>query len=203
MATVGRSVIVAAVLLLAVLVPAAQAETGLQIRPLQYQTALRADEGQQGVVDIANPSKDPVAVELAVQAFRRADDGVEFYDDERVTAGVILDESKLKLEGKGAHRVVFEVDPARLPSGDVQAAIVATTADDVAGHEDMVAQRVSVATLLQISNGSAAAPERSDDDHEAMMTRLILGGGALVVVSGLVLAVLLRRRKKLVFAKRP
>lgn len=199
-----RSLLVAVTMCLGVAGAVYAQQSGLQIRPLSYQTTLRADERQQGVVDVANPSNEAVTVSLTVQAYRQTDDGIELYDDPRLASGIILDQDTIQLEGQGAYRVVFEADATRLPSGAVQVAIVATTgADDSNDEQDMVAQRVSVATLLQISNGEAVAtPVYEDSDHEAMMTRLILGGAAGLIVIGLIVSIVLRRRKKLAFTKR-
>jgi hypothetical protein len=126
----------------------------LKITPLEYRTSLAQHEKKKGFVDISNP--DPQAVELAfeVQAFRQIDDqgGIEFYDDEGVTAGILLDLESAELGPREVLRLYFVIDASKLPVGDVYAAVLAhTVPTDATG----TAQAVRVGTILEISNGVA------------------------------------------------
>lgn len=126
----------------------------LRIVPLMYDDAvLGKGEVKKGFVDISNPESTAQTVQLSVKAFRQINDqgGLEFYSNEQVAAGVKLDFSQVKLDANGAMRVYFLLDGAKLPSGDVFAAVLASTVPERAST---AAQSVSVGTLLVIQNGT-------------------------------------------------
>ena len=135
----------------------------LKIAPLLYDDAVLAKgEIKKGYVDISNPSSVKSVVTLQVKAFRQIDDqgGLEFHADERVAAGIKLDLDRVTLDPLGAMRVYFVLDGTKLPSGDVFAAILASTMPD---QSAAAAQLVSVGTLLVIQNGTPSS-------HEAAIT---------------------------------
>ena len=126
----------------------------LKIAPLIYDdVVLGKGEIKKGFVDISNPENARQAVQLSVKAFRQIDNdgGLEFYTDERVAAGIKLDFDKITLDNRGAFRVYFVLNGAKLPEGDVFAAILASTVPD---GQAAAAQSVSVGTLLTIQNGT-------------------------------------------------
>ncbi len=129
----------------------------LKIAPLIYDDViLGKGEVKKGFVDISNPDYTKHTVQLSVKAFRQIDDegGLEFYANEQVAAGIQLDFDKITLENRGAMRVYFVLNGAKLPEGDVFAAIVAQTVPD---GQATAAQSVSVGTLLVIQNGTPAS----------------------------------------------
>lgn len=141
-----------------------QAVESLKIAPLIYDDAvLGKAEVKKGYVDISNPAPHKSVVALRVDAFRQIDDqgGLEFYANEQVAAGVKLDFDRITLEPRSAMRVYFLLDGAKLPEGDVFAAIMASTVPSQSGT---AAQSVSVGTLLVIQNGTPAS-------HQADITR--------------------------------
>lgn len=134
--------------------------SGLSIAPLEYKAQLAAGETKKGFVDIVNPEVRTVEVHLEAQAFRQINDqgGLEFYDSEAVKAGVKLDLEDIELgPGEGA-RVYFLLDGTKLPSGDVFAAILASTGK----VEDAVTvPAVRVGTLVMLENGTPSAHHAS------------------------------------------
>lgn len=126
----------------------------LKITPLSYQAKLAKDEIKKGYVDISNPQYQTVEVALSVQAFRQIDDdgSLEFYADEKVARGVLLDLDEVTLKSREAIRVYFLLDSSKLPSGDVFAAIFASTKPSDGGGTQ---QSVRVGTLLMLTNGEA------------------------------------------------
>lgn len=180
MATVTRLLLIALGLAVLLVVTAAEvgAETGLQVRPLQYESTISTADLQQGVVDVANPSDEPVDVEVMVQGYRQSDSGLEFYDDERLQAAVKLDQQSISLAGQDAYRLVFEVDPQLLPSGEVRAAIMFTT---ISADEGTVAQRVSVGTLLQLNNQLAVNSEGGDTS--SVVRWLVSGAVSAILIA--------------------
>lgn len=129
----------------------------LKIAPLIYDDAtLGKGEVKKGFVDISNPESTKNTVALQVKAFRQIDDegGLEFYASEQVAAGVKLDFDRVTLEPRGAMRVYFVLDGAKLPQGDVFAAVLASTIPDGTAA---AAQSVSVGTLLVIQNGTPSS----------------------------------------------
>ena len=131
------------------------AEDGLKIQPLVYQASLKNNEKKRGVIDISNPSGSNVDVTMDVQAFRQIDNQgtLEFYHSDKLSEGTKLDYSEFKLGPRQALRMVFELDAAKLPSGDVFGAIFVSTKPP----EGAAAVSVRLGTLLIITNGPSAS----------------------------------------------
>lgn len=140
---------------------------GLKIAPLEYRTELKKDEDQKGFIDVSNPSGQTVVVEVSVQAFKQINDdgGLQFYDDERVEAGIVPELDQFKLGPREAIRVYFTIDSAKLPEGDVYAAVFFST--EPAKPRSGVGQQVRVGTLLSIVN-------RTPGDRKAVISKLNL-----------------------------
>ncbi len=150
-----KKLVASIVLVLSVVVcgPSVHAES-LKIAPLIYDdVVLGKGEVKKGFVDISNPEYQKQTVQLQVKAFRQIDDqgSLEFYSNEQVAAGITLDFDKITLDNRGAMRVYFVLNGAKLPQGDVFAAILAST---IPSSRGAAAQSVSVGTLLIIQNGT-------------------------------------------------
>lgn len=132
--------------------PSASA-TSLKISPLRYDTTLSAGEKKKGFVDVTNPSGSDVHVMLTVQAFRQTDNtgSLEFYDDEKIRQGVVLDYTEATLRPRETLHLAFVVDGSKLASGDNFAAVFATSVPARSGAGE---QTVRVGSLLIISNGT-------------------------------------------------
>ena len=129
------------------------AMSSLKIQPLSYETQLQKGERKTGFIDISNPSGQKITVLSSVQAFRQIDDdgNLEFYDSEAVVKGITPDLKSFTLGPREAQRMVFELDGAKLPEGDVFGALFFTTKPDDGGA---VSQAVRVGTLFIIENGT-------------------------------------------------
>lgn len=125
----------------------------LKINPPDYRVTLKSGEKQKGVIDIGNPTGASVKVTTSVQGFRQIDDqgNLEFYDDQKIKEGVLLDFDNFELGPNETMRMYFLVDGAKLPEGDVYAAVFFTTtpSDKSVG----VTQSVRLGNLLSIING--------------------------------------------------
>lgn len=133
--------------------PLPAAADGLSIGPLKYQTTLKPGQTKKGFVDIQNQSASSVEVHLKAQAFKQINDqgGLQFYDSEAVSAGVKLDLDDITIPPRAGAHVYFLLDGTKLPSGDVFAAILASTT----GKEHAVTvPSVQVGTLLLVENGT-------------------------------------------------
>ena len=131
--------------------------TGLKIAPLSYDNVvLKKGEVQKGFVDVSNPGSLPVQVDFSARAFRQIDDdgSLQFFVSEQVSAGVRLDYDSISLGPRQAVRMYFLLDGNKLPSGNVFAAIFATTAPSQQGGSE---QAVQVGTILAIQNGTPAS----------------------------------------------
>ena len=126
----------------------------LRITPLHYNATLVKGESKKGFVDIANPSGSAVKLKLTVQAFRQIDDqgNLEFFDDEQVTKGVLLDYAEAELGPRETLHLAFSIDSSKLPSGEVFAAIFASTQPQQVGGAQ---SSVRVGALLSIVNGAS------------------------------------------------
>lgn len=145
--------------------------TSLQIAPLRYETTLKSGEAKKGYVDISNPSAVATEVRFEVQAFRQVDDegNLEFYDDDAVSAGVLLDLKSIDLSPNETLRLYFLIDGKKLPSGESYAAILART---VPSGTTGSAQAVRVGTILEITNGEPGTHSASISDFSAPLLQI-------------------------------
>ena len=132
--------------------PATSSALGLKVAPLEYKATLKENEKKQGFIDVSNPSSKPVLVGISVQAFKQIDDdgGLQFYDDELISAGIKPDLPSVELGPREAARVFFTIDSKALPEGDVFAAVFFTT--DPKQPQNGVGQLVRVGTILSLVN---------------------------------------------------
>lgn len=132
------------------------AAVSLKISPLRYDTTLGPGEKKKGFVDITNPTGDTVHLKLSVQAFRQSGNsgGLEFYDNDSLSAGVILDYTEATLGARETLHLAFVLDATKLPSGDNFAAIFAAS---IPAEKGPAEQSVRVGTLLMITNGTQSA----------------------------------------------
>lgn len=132
--------------------------SGLKLAPLEYRTTLKSGEKQRGFVDVSNPTKETLRVTVSTQAFRQIDDNgaLEFFDDEQVSSGILLDLDEFDLGPREAVRMYFVLDGTKLPTGDAYGAIFFTTAP--ARYRDSgIGQSLRLGTLLSITNGTPGA----------------------------------------------
>ncbi len=157
------SALMISVFALVVLSPQVGAES-LKIAPLKYEATLKKAETKKGYVDVSNPEYVPVDVKLSVQAFRQIDnDGsLQFYDNTQVSSGVTLDLASFTLKPRTAMRVYFLLDGSKLPTGDIFAAIFASTQPAISSG---AVQSVRVGTLLFLTNGTPTS-------HQADITAI-------------------------------
>lgn len=136
----------------------------LKITPLRYDASLEKGEKKKGFIDITNPTGETVKVALSVQAFRQIDDSgaLEFYDNETIRSGVLLDLDEAELGPRETLHLAFVLDGTKLASGDNFAAIFASTVPSTVGAGE---QAIRVGTLFLISNGTPTA-------HEAVVKNL-------------------------------
>lgn len=144
--------------------PAVYAEPALGLQPLQYVETLKKGERKQAYVDVANPSAQPVTVQFSVQGFRQVDDKgtLSFYDDDKITNGILLDYQEKGIPAKKTLRLFFVVDGTKLPTGDVFAAIFAQTKP----VETARVPSIRVGTLLILTNGSPGARKVSVEEFK-------------------------------------
>lgn len=76
---------------------------------------------------------------------------LEFYDDEKIRQGVVLDYTEATLRPRETLHLAFVVDGSKLASGDNFAAVFATSVPARSGAGE---QTVRVGSLLIISNGT-------------------------------------------------
>ena len=131
------------------------AESTLGVQPLQYTESLQKGERKRAFIDVTNPSSQPMLVQFSVQAFKQVDDKgtLSFYDDSRINDGVLLDYTEKEIPANKTLRLFFIVDGAKLPTGDIFAAVFAHTKPD----QKAVAPSVRIGTLLMVTNGTPGA----------------------------------------------
>lgn len=139
---------------LVVLDASAVSAQSLRIEPLIINEQIQPAEKKKGFVDISNPTNQTLQLVTSVQAFRQKDNngGLEFYDNEQVTAGLIPDLSEIELGPREVVRMYYLVDGTKLPQGDVFAAIFVSTKPDQ--ERAGVAQAVKLGTIFTLVNGT-------------------------------------------------
>lgn len=138
-----------------VLTDIARASSSVKIQPLLQRDNLAQGEKKKGYVDITNPSEQAITLSFSVQGFKQIDDqgNLQFFDDEQIEKGVLLDLKQAELEPKDVLRLYFVLDGTKLPQGDVFVAIMASTkAQPGAGMSSAVSARVG--TLFVLTNGT-------------------------------------------------
>lgn len=129
----------------------------LRVAPLEYRTSLKQGEKKKGFIDVSNPSDQKIIVKTSAQAFKQIDDQgtIQFFDDEQIAEGFMLDLDEFELGPKEAVRMYFLLDSTKLPSGDVFGAIFFTTNPTKATAG--VGQAVKLGTVLSVVNGTPGA----------------------------------------------
>lgn len=130
---------------------------GIKIAPLEYKTSLKNNERKQGYIDVSNPSDYAVTVVSSVRGFTQTDSSgtLQFYEDEQLEAGIRTELTGFTLQPRESLRLFFEVDAAKLPKGNVFAAIFFTS--ELQRKVSGVAQEVRLGTLLSLTNGTPVA----------------------------------------------
>lgn len=143
----------------------APAAGAVKVAPLSYNVELSSGQSKKGFIDVTNTDPAKVKFVFSVQAFKQlnAAGDLQFYDDEKMKAGIKLDYDSYELEPGKTLRLVFIADSSKLPSGDSFAAIFAATAPRAGAS----ATAARVGTILTIQNGALA-------EHKAQITTLSL-----------------------------
>lgn len=141
---------------------------GLRVAPVEYRATLSESEKKKGVVDITNPhDTETIVVGVTAQGFRQINSAgdVEYYDDSRITAGLVPDFGTFSLKPHETMRMYFLLDGTKLPTGDVFAALVFRTKP----VENLVAtglvNELQVGVLFSVVNGKVG-------DRQAEITNL-------------------------------
>ena len=146
-------------LVLACLVPgAALADAGLQLNPLRYDDLMTGTTVKNGFIDVANPSDTTVMIRTSVRGFKQADlaGNLSFFTDEALSAGIRPSLDTFDLGPRESLRLVFSVDPAKLPQGGVYGAIFFTTVPpDGRSDATYITETANVGTLLLLQNGGS------------------------------------------------
>ena len=165
--------LVAAAAGLVALPPVALADTPrLQVAPLQYTDNLNSNTVRTGFIDVSNPTDAPIHLSSSVKGFRQTgtNGDLQFYDDPDLTSGIKVDLTSFDLGPREAVRVLFSVDPTKLPRGGVYAAIffrTSPTNQASTSSDSFVVQSANVGTLLILTNGGPGA-------HRGSITKLSL-----------------------------
>lgn len=146
-------------------VPTVSAEPAVGLQPLQYVETLQKGERKKAFIDVTNPSPQPATVRFEVQRFKQVDDNgtLSFYDDEKISNGILLDYQEREIPAKKTLRLFFIVDGTKLPSGDVFAAVFAQTKPD----QGAAAPSVRVGTLLILTNGTPGVRQATIESFKA------------------------------------
>ena len=154
--------VMAGIALGAVLLPSSAHATApaLQLAPLQYEDSLGTTV-KTGHVDVSNPTDGPVEVQTAVKGFRQhgTNGDLEFYDDTDLAAAITTDLDSFEIGPREAIRVVFSVNPAKLPAGGTYAAIFFRTQPAPGSStSSYISESANLGTLLILTNGTPVAP---------------------------------------------
>jgi hypothetical protein len=136
--------------------PASADVPGLQASPLEYKDTLTPGHVSSGFVDVSNPGDNTITIQTSVQGFRQTDNvgHLAFFDDPDITSAIKIDLTSFDLGPREAIRVVFNVDPAKLPAGGIYAVIFFRTIDpSQSAATSFVQESANIGTLLELTNG--------------------------------------------------
>lgn len=136
--------------------PQAASALALKVQPLSYQETLAKGEKKKAFIDVSNPTSQTIRLRTTVEAFRQTDDqgSLQFYKDERISAGIVPDLTDFSLKAGEKMRLVFMVDGSKLPPGDIFASLMVINATDQQGS---LTPAIRVGTLLMLTNGTPGA----------------------------------------------
>ena len=145
------------------LLPSTAAATApsLQLAPLQYEDSLGTTV-KTGHIDVSNPTDGPVEVTTSVKGFRQkgTNGDLEFYDDSDLSAAITTDLDSFGIGPREAIRVMFSVNPAKLPAGGTYAAIFFRTQPAPGSStSSYISESANLGTLLILRNGATVAPK--------------------------------------------
>jgi len=132
------------------------AEGSLQVQPLQNEASLQKGERKKGFIDVTNPRPVDAKVKFSVAGFKQVDTAgnLSFYDSEQLRAGIGLDYEEYTIPAHKTLRLFYIIDGAKLPTGDVFAAIFAQTINESTGS---ASSSVRIGSLLILTNGTPGA----------------------------------------------
>ena len=147
----------------------------LKIQPLMYHEQIPKGGQQKGFVDISNPSDEAVRIKVTVQEFYQVDDhgGLAFRDSEQISQAITPELDEVELMPKDVLHLAFTIDGAKLPSGDVFAALFASTVDESVGS---TAVQARVGTLFILENGT---PQRRNAAVESLQANWMQTGSGI------------------------
>ena len=131
---------------------------GLQTSPLQYEDQLTPGHIKTGYVEVSNPGDSPLNIQSSVRGFRQVGTGgsLEFFDDPELATAIKVDLTDFVVGPREAIRVIFTVNPTKLPPGGVYAAIFFRTVPPAqAPQSSYVSESANIGTLLILTNGPA------------------------------------------------
>jgi len=156
--------------------PAYADAPALKITPLKYQEQVPLGKDKIGYVDISNPTNQTVLVQTEVQAFRQVGQkgGLEFYSDERISAGIVPELKEFSLGPREAIRLQFTIRPNVLGEGGAYGVIFGRTAPTTFGQNNAnVAVSARVGTLMVLTIGKGG--ERRGTIEQVRTPRFAFG----------------------------
>lgn len=159
--------------------PVVHASDSIQLRPLMYKEVLTPGQTKRGAVDIANASSAKVSLHVGVKFFKQIDDRgtLQFYEKPDQAAAIVPEYTDFDLEPKEALRLIFTIDSAKLPQGDVFAALMVSTQHKPTPDKQEIAPNLQIGTLLILQNG-VAGPRRAEVSR-LLLTPVQIGGDRL------------------------
>lgn len=130
--------------------------TGLKIAPLKYEELLELGSEKTGYVDVANPTDFNLRVRTSVEAFRQVNNqgDLEFFPDEQLEAGIVLDVDEFELGPREAARIFFTIKSNNLPEGGIYATVFfETVTENESDQVSTIGTVARVGTLLILQNG--------------------------------------------------
>lgn len=132
--------------------------TALKATPLKYQEHIPLGGDKIGYMDISNPTMQALTVKMQAQAFRQVDaqGNLQFYDDDRISAGIIPEFYEFTLGPHEAIRLKFTIRTNTLGAGGTYGVLFAQTSvpgQASGGASVAVAARVGTLFILDIGDG--------------------------------------------------
>lgn len=140
--------------------PAEAAPPELRLSPLKYEASLELGRSKVGYVQIDNPTGTSVSASLEVQGFRQInnDGSLEYFDDERLSAGIIPGVREVQIGPRESVRVKFTVNPNVLgPGGAYGVLFVRAKSGELAASQINTSARVGTLIILDVAGSGTRA----------------------------------------------
>lgn len=160
--------------------PAQASLPELRLAPLKYTADLQLGQTKVGFIEASNPTGTTVRATLEVQGFRQINDRGElaYYDDARLSAGIVPALRAFDLGPREAVRIKFTIDPNALGEGGAYGVMfLRVSSGNIASSQINTTARIGTLFILNVGGTGTTQGQI----QKFSLPRLQYGGKSLLV----------------------